>query len=108
MDDHKKQSIKFDIQELEKKLADVEKEIEFLKEQLKHVEKGTVGVGIFGMGMATFFAKQAFRKTPMGRAAALGAILTGAKSGYELADRALELERTKIIVLEQERDRLKK
>jgi hypothetical protein len=106
MDKQTIQSIQFDIEQLVIELKRIENEIQFYEGQLKFVKNGAGAVGAGGGGIAGLIAKQAFKSTPIGRAVAFGAFLTGAERGYDIADAATKTDEIKIFRLKEERDRI--
>ncbi len=106
MDEQKRQSIQFDVNQLEIELKRIENEIEFKEGELKFVRSGTIGVGATGMGIGALILKQAKSIHPIGKAVAIGSFIAGAGKGYDYSDSALRSEEAKIFNLKQERDRL--
>jgi len=109
MDDQLKQSIQFDIEQLELELKKIENEIQYKEGELKFMSSKVKGVGAgagamaFGLagltGLATrnpSLARQAF---------SLGA-LKGSEFGYDKAEKALQSLETDIALLKRRRDNI--
>jgi hypothetical protein len=108
MDEQLKQSIGYDITQLEAELTRIENEIKFKEEQLDFVKKGTTAVGVTAATVGSVLTKQVLKSTFLGHAALIGSALVGAEKGYDYSQAAQNAEESNIIVLKQERDRIKK
>ena len=107
MDAEKRQSIKFDIEQLEMQLKTIEREIEYKEDELKFISPKVKGMGAVSGGLAYGLAALALLGTRnpkiAGQAFSLGA-LNGADNGYDLSEKALIELQAKIALLKQERN----
>jgi len=110
MDDQLKQSIKFDIEQLEQELKKIENEIQYKEGELKFVSSKVKGVGT-GAGFVSG-ALTALSFLPAGKgfnivkniAPVTG--IKGAEMGYEAAEKSLQILETDIALLMRDRNNI--
>ena len=106
MDAQRRKSIEFDIQQLQEQLDEINKKIEFKKEQNSFAKKGGAAVGISGAAIANFLFRQGLSKTPLGIPMAIASLYGGTRVGAELTDATSTMMDNELIPLMQDRDRI--
>lgn len=109
MDEQIRQSIKFDIEQLEQELEKIDNEIQYKEDELDFVSSKVKGVGT-GAGALAFgligLAGLASRNPSLAKQASSLGALKGGEFGYDTSEKALQSLETDIALLKRERDNL--
>jgi hypothetical protein len=109
MDEQKRQSIQFDIQQLEIQLKEIENEIQYKEDELDLVSSKLRGFGA-GAGALSFslgaLSLLATRNPKIAKEAFTMGAVKGGDTGYDISEKALQALETDIALLKRDREHI--